>query len=408
MTALELLTVASVASASCAGLACGLTALNALTWPRGEAAGRVAERVSVLIPARDEQATIEACVRHVMASTHPLHEVIVYDDGSTDATPALLTKLAEEFPKLRVAQGDGLPAGWVGKPHACHRLAKLATGDVLIFLDADTRLSPTGLARAASLLTRLRADVVTAVPRQQVGSVAERLILPLLHVTYTSWFPLALTYLSRDVRFLAANGQFLAVRRAAYERAGGFEAVRREVVDDMALCRALKSSGARVVFADGHHIATCRMYQDGRQVWEGFSKNIYAGLGAKPLALVFVIALYTMTFIAPYVWLGLGLSGVAPELVRWGALGVGLNLALRLILMARQRHGALSVLLHPVATLGLLAIAVNSWRWHRRGAIRWRGRTYAPGADDADASPAPTDSSQHARPSALTSQEIQR
>jgi chlorobactene glucosyltransferase len=364
-----------------AGLALGLTLVNLASWPRGEARA-AARRVSVLIPARNEEQHIERCVRAVMTCGAALHEVIVFDDLSTDQTPAILAHLAEEFGGergLRVVQGSGLPEGWVGKPHACHRLAQEATGDVLLFLDADVRLEVGGIARVLSLMEGKRADVVTMVPRQtfeQGTSWAPGLVVPLLHLTYTSWFPLVLTWLSRDVRFLAANGQVLAVERAAYDAVGGFEAVRDQVVDDMAFCGLVKRSGRRVVFADGFAAARCQMYRTGAQVWEGFSKNIYPGLGASAPGLLCVILLYTSAFVAPYAALAGALSGLMGA--GWllpGAVGVGLNIALRAVLAWRMRHPWWSVAAQPVGVVALLLIALNSARWVWTGRVRWSGRT---------------------------------
>jgi chlorobactene glucosyltransferase len=361
------------------GLALGLTLWNVATWPRGEASavGAWSRRVSVLIPARNEERNIEACVRAAMdRGGEGVLEVVVFDDLSTDGTPAILARLQEEYAghgiALRVVKGSGLPAGWVGKPHACHRLSREARGDILLFLDADVQLEASGVERVLSLMARHEAGVVTMVPRQvfeRGESWAPGLIVPLLHVTYTSWFPIVLTWLSRDVRFLAANGQVLAVRREVYEGVGGFEAVRDQVVDDMAFCGLVKRSGHRVVFADGFSAARCQMYQTGREVWEGFSKNIYPGLGANLAALVGVIALYLWAFVLPYGVLAAGVAGGLDAGWQWaGAAGVGGNVALR------ARHPWWSVLAHPVGVLGLLAIAVNSARWVMTGRVRWSGR----------------------------------
>jgi chlorobactene glucosyltransferase len=375
MTPLEW-AIAGGALAACGAL--GMTLLNVATWPRGSARGRTARPISVLIPARDEEAGIERCVRSVLASEHPIEEVVVFDDGSTDATPEILAALAAEDDRLRVETGgEALPPGWVGKPRACHELSQRARGEVLLFLDADTELDPSGVARIAGLFESKGASVVTAVPRQETGTWGERLILPLLHVTYTSWFPLALTYLSKDPRFLAANGQVMGITREAYDATGGFSAVRGEVVDDMALCRVMKESGERVVFADGHHIATCRMYTSAEEVWEGFSKNIYLGLGASPFALAVVIALYSGAFVLPYVGLGAwGMGWIGERAGVMSAAGVGASVVMRAVLALRHGHAASGVLTHPLGVLGLLAIAVNSWRWYARGTIKWAGRTY--------------------------------
>lgn len=358
-------------------VALAITLLNLMTWRRGRPDHRTDTSVSVLIPARNEEATIAASVRAAFASSHDVLEVVVYEDGSTDDTARILQELGEEFgERLRVVPGHGLPAGWVGKPHACHQLSKLARGDVLLFVDADTTLQPGGVARVLSLLDRLRLDLLTAVPRQRTETFWEHTVLPLLHLTYTSWLPMLLVHNTRNTSFLAANGQILAMRRSTRDTLDGFAGVQNEVVDDMALCRLAKQQGLRVAFADGHRIATCRMYTSFGEIWEGFSKNLYEGLGERSVLLLGVITVYGMAFIAPYVALAAGLAG-APGALLPGLVGVGLNLAVRVLLAARWGHRLWSVLLHPLAVLVLIGIAVNSWRWSRRGTIHWRGRTYA-------------------------------
>lgn len=356
-------------------LALGLTLFNLVAWPRGRRESTYDGRISVLIPARDEEETIERCVRSALDGLHDVFEVIVYDDRSSDETPDILARLQDEYDRLRVVEGQPLPDGWVGKPHACHRLSEAARGDLLLFVDADTFLSDSGIARIASLLDDYDADVVTAVPRQLTESFFERLVLPLLHLTYTSWLPLPLIWNTQDPRFLAANGQVLAVRQSTLETIGGFEAVRADVVDDMALCRRAKSLGETVVFADGYDIASCRMYGSAREVWEGFSKNLYEGIGGTPLALIGVTCIYFVAFVAPYI--ALAASLVAPSLFGPALLAVAANLLLRAVLTLRYSHAVEGVLLHPFAVLALLGIAFNSFLWTRGNRIKWSGRSYA-------------------------------
>ncbi len=371
-----------------AALPAGVAVLNALTWPRGRAATRPADpdapgkKVSVLVPARNEEATLRACVEGIFASGCPVHEVVVFNDASTDRTGDILAALQQHHPRLRVVNGSGLPEGWVGKPHACHRLEQEAVGDILVYLDADVTLEPGGLARLLGLLegnglSGRRPDLVTAVPRQDTGTAGEALLMPLLHLTYVSWLPLLLIHLSGNDRFLAANGQVLAVRRPILQQVGGWRAVRHEIVDDMAMCRLVKQTGGKVVFADGHCMARCRMYPSLRELWKGFSKNLYEGIGAHPAALAFVLALYSVCFLAPWVALPVALLMDGPAWAAAAATGIGLNLFIRLLLALRHRHRLWAVVLHPFALLGFVGIALNSLRWHQRGAIEWAGRTYA-------------------------------
>ena len=350
----------------------GLVGLNLLTWTRGRP-GALDGRLSVLIPARDEVAQIEGCVRAALQGGLPVHELIVCDDGSTDGTTELLARLKGELPQLRVISGAPLPPGWVGKVHAMHQLAAAAEGELLLFLDADVRVAAGGLQRLAGLLPG--ADVVTAVPRQLMVTPAEGLLMPLLHLSYVAWLPMFLIPLVSDPRVLAANGQVLLVRRARLDQIGGVAAIKGEVVDDMALCRAVKKTGGRVIFADGRDIASCRMYQSRAEVERGFSKNLYEGIGGSLPALFVVIALHLLFFVLPY--LGLLLSPFVPGLMLPALIGVGLNLALRLGMAARWGHPVWSAFAHPVGILGLLRIAVRSAVWSRQGRIEWRGRTYA-------------------------------
>jgi chlorobactene glucosyltransferase len=222
----------------------------------------------------------------------------------------------------------------------------------------------------------LDAAAVTAVPRQHTGSFAERVMMPLLHLSYVAWLPLALIHRTRDPRVLAANGQLLLVRRSALEAIGGWQAVRAELVDDMAVCRAIKRSGARVVFADGYDMADCRMYPDAASLRRGFSKNFYEGIGGRPLAMVAVMALHLLLFVVPFVAVPVAVVFGAWGLAAAAAVGVAANLLLRLIMAARYRHSLVSVLLHPIAVLLMMGILFESFRWSRRGDIRWRGRSY--------------------------------
>lgn len=354
-------------SAGIAAFAAAMTLLNLLTWSRARYRLRgPMPQVSVIVPARNEAGNIGACIRAV-AAAGPVHEIIVYDDGSTDATGDAARAVGD--PRVRVLRGDGLPPGWVGKTHACHRAAEAARGDVLLFVDADVRLFAGAVERVAAVIER-GADVVTAVPRQVTGGRFEAAVMPLLHLTYTAWFPLELVYRARDPRFTAANGQLLALTRDAYDRVGGFAAVRGEIVDDMALCTRAKRLGLRVRFLDGHELAACRMYDSPAALWAGFSKNLYEGLGESPAALAIVIALYGVGFLLPYVALPFA----------WNALPVQIALAagtaLRAASARRFGQSLWGVITQPFAVAVFLGIALNSMRWALKGEIVWRGRVY--------------------------------
>lgn len=362
-------------------LATAIGLFNLLTWPRRLQAAAPPAAISVLIPARNEEANIEDCVRSVAAAAaaHPEMqlEIIAYDDHSTDRTSHILRTLASELAALRLPTAQPLPAGWAGKCHACHQLASHATHPHLLFIDADVRLLPDAFSQLAAWQKRYDADVVSAVPAQVTGSFFEHLILPLLHLTYLSWLPLLLIPRTRRADFLAMNGQILMTSRQAYARIGGFEAIRDALVDDMAFGRRAKEAGLTVAFADGTHLARCRMYRDAPSVWEGFTKNIYPGMGKNPALLVLVVILYLSAFVLPFLVLPFSvlLPALAPLTTPLLA-AVALNLLYRTLLAIRFSHPPLSVLLHPLGVLALIAIALNSFRQTLRGQLTWAGRTY--------------------------------
>jgi chlorobactene glucosyltransferase len=368
-------------------LALVMSILNARFWPRGSTpppGAKPPAGTTICIPARNEAEGIEACVRAAVATG--VDEVLVLDDGSTDATPVILARLQAELPTLRVQRLDAaLPEGWVGKPRACTILEKTARGAHLVYVDADVVLAPDAIARLDALRRAYGADAVTAVPRQLTGGFLERLVLPLLHVTYTAWLFLPLIWRTHDPRFLAANGQVLWLERAALDAVGGWQTVRGEIVDDMAMCRALKRARRRVLFVDGHEIGRCRMYRTPKAVVDGFSKNLFEGVGSFA-GLVVVFALYGGAFIAPWLALaGLGIAAaragtidvvasspwLAPAIV-----AIGAGLGLRLLHVVRHRSDIVSAFLNPVGVAVLLGIAARSWWWSVRGRIEWSGRQY--------------------------------
>ena len=368
-------------------LALAMSLLNAVWWPRrATPLAKAPVGVSICIPARNEAHGIEASV--VAALATGADEVVVLDDGSTDDTPAILARLAAVHARLKVLRLDAsLPDGWVGKPRACMVLAQRAGGSHLVFVDADVVVNADVLPRLDALRRAFGADVVTAVPHQLTVGWLERLVLPLLHVTYTAWLFLPLIWRTSDARFLAANGQLVWIERDALDAVGGFAAIKSEIVDDMALCRAMKRVGRRVLFVDGHELGSCRMYRSPRAVVDGFSKNLYEGVGGSLVGLLGVIALYSTAFVLPWVAMGMlvvtstmtteGLSAALSSPWSIPALtAVAAGLALRLVHVVRHRTDVVSALVHPVGVVVLLAIAVRSWWWSRSGRIAWAGRQY--------------------------------
>src|SRR4051794_23185480 len=251
--------------------------------PEPEASSGPGPSVSVLIPARDEERAIEAAVASALASRGVSLEVIVLDDHSRDATAAIVAGLSAVDARVRLIEGPPLPPGWCGKQHACAMLARSARAPLLVFLDADVRLEPDGLARLVAFLDRSGADLVSGIPRQVTRTLAERLLIPLIHFVLLGFLPLDRARRRQATGYAAGCGQLFLARRAAYEAMGGHATIRTTLHDGINLPRAFRASGLRTDLCDATDVASCRMYQGARQVWNGLAKNAVEALASPAL-----------------------------------------------------------------------------------------------------------------------------
>ena len=340
--------------------------------------------VAVLVPARDEEANIEACLVSLLAQDYPDFEVWVYDDASTDRTKEITSHIASQsHGRLRVVHGHtGPPPGWLGKANACHQLyaaiREQASPDYLLFTDADVTLQPGALGQAVGAAQQLDAGLLSIFPMQITGSLAERLAVPiLLHWTVYTFLPLPIAHSQRSSpAFAAANGQFMLFRREAYEALGGHEAVRSEILEDVALARATKRAGYKAILADGGTLVRTRMYRGAREVWNGYSKNAYTFFGYSPIFLAIGVLALIALYIAPVIFMVMG--GVLGDWLLFGVAFAQYLLAVsaRLLLSLRFGYRALDAFLHPLAIIYVIAIELNSMRWAVTGRSAWKGRSY--------------------------------
>lgn len=325
----------------------------------------ITERVSLLLPLRDEAHRLTPCLQALLSQQNLRDaELLVLDDGSTDDTAELVRRIAGD--RARLLAGEKLPAGWLGKPWACAQLAGAATGDVLVFLDADVVLAPDAAARTVALLRNASLDLVCPYPRQRAESAPERLVQPLLQWSWLTFLPLRLAERSARPSLTAANGQLLCVDAAAYVSAGGHGSVAADVLEDVGLLRAMKRCGLRGIVADGTDLADCRMYDGWTQLRDGYSKSLWAAFGS-PLGALAGCSLLAALYVLPAV-AALGGS-------RAGAVGYAAGVAGRVV--TGGRTGARTwpdALAHPLSVTLLCGLTARSWQQRAGGRLEWKGR----------------------------------
>lgn len=350
----------------------------------------LAGHVAVIVPARNEARNIGRCVRSLLAQRHQALDVIVVDDHSTDETAAIVAGLQADHPRgsqLHLLRAPDLPPGWFGKPHAAwtgaqHPVARAA--DWLLFVDADTWSEPLLVNSLVAFAHENKIDLLSIFTRQVLETVWERLIMP--HIFYV----IAVGFEWRRVNDPAdplaiANGQCILIRRTVYDAVGGHMTVRDAIAEDQQLAEVVKRAGYRLFLADGRRLMRTRMYTSLSEIWEGWTKNAYLGLGERAYILGLAALGAVAAGIAPFV-LALsalrrlirrpGLGNALAALETLGALGLILRnrwIAMRELDVPRWYTFTL-----PVGALLNLAIAFGSWWRVASGkGVTWKGRRYA-------------------------------
>ncbi|MBV9442065.1 MAG: glycosyltransferase [Acidobacteriaceae bacterium] len=374
MTLLTLLTICALVCAIVPA-AVFLRNLRLYTLPPDPA---VLESVSILIPARNEQRSIESCLRAGLCSEGVDFEIIVLDDHSEDETAAIVREIARTDPRIVLASSPPMPAGWCGKQFACFVLAGLAKNPLLCFVDADVRLQRDGVARMIAALRASRASLISGFPREITVTPFEQLLLPLMHFLLLGFLPLDRMRDSLKPAFGAGCGQLFLANREAYQRAAGHAAIRASRHDGLMLPRAFRRAGFKTDLCDATGVASCRMYHSAGEVVTGLLKNATEGLGAPKNILPFSILL-TLGQIAPVILLFyIGYHRVSTALLIAIFAATAASYLPRLIAAFRFRQPLLAALLHPLAILILLSIQwVALFQRLLNIPVSWKGRTYS-------------------------------
>jgi chlorobactene glucosyltransferase len=346
-----------------------------------------APEVSICIPARNEANSIERCVRSAVDQQYPNHQVYVLDDGSTDGTSEILSGLSQTLNgKLTVLSGQPKPDHWLGKSWACHQLSEQATGEILIFIDADTWLEPEATAKTVRTMGRDVLDFATLWPEQKFGTFWEKTVIPLVYHALLTLLPSRYVYRAPKLLpsflkkktaplFAAACGQFMAFKRKAYKAIGGHKSVKNHIVEDVELAKNIKRGDFKMRMYHGANTVSCRMYSSGKDLWEGFRKNFLAGFGHNAFLFIGMSLLHIIAFILPLLALPFLLVFGAAKLVLFCLAAIFLMLFQRFIIDRwfgwKLRYG----ILHPLGVGWFQALGIQVLIDYFQGkSAKWKQR----------------------------------
>lgn len=315
--------------------------------------------VSICIPARNEEAVIDRCVKSALKQDYENFEVLVLDDNSTDGTTKILEQFSGIIASLTHLKGAPKPDDWLGKPWACHQLSEQAKGEILIFIDADVWLEPKAVPNTVESLRNF--DAITVWPQQKLVSFWEQMILPLIYFALLTllptkyvertprWLPPFLK-LTLDPKFVAGCGQFFAFNKKPYNSINGHQGVRTKVVEDMELARNLKNNSHSLKMFHGLDTVNCRMYTNHSDIWKGFQKNFLAGFG-NLAEFIIMGTVHFIVFLFPFCSLVVGLSTNQALLTGLSIVVLSIIFLQRLFLNIIFKWNVWTAFLHPFSVL---------------------------------------------------------
>jgi Glycosyltransferases, probably involved in cell wall biogenesis len=320
--------------------------------------------ISILIPARNEEDNIAFLLYDLQNCGTKNLEILIFDDESSDNTAQLVQQFAQCDPRIRLVQSEGLPKGWLGKNHACHRLAKEANGDYLLFLDADVRIKGDVISRAVAYASKNRLGLLSVFPVQTMKTFGERICVPIMNYILLTLLPLCFVHRSPFKSHAAANGQFMLFKASFYMQTQVHSVFKSNAAEDISIARHYKKNKIKVACLTGEKNISCRMYSSGKEAVNGFSKNIFMFFGNHRM-IGFLFWLFSV-------------FGFVPILLSMPHLLPVYFFAMFSILAT---YSALSnqsiadnIILFPIQMLLLLGIMANAFKSNRLKKTEWKGR----------------------------------
>lgn len=337
------------------------------------------ERVSAIVPARNEEAVIAACVESLVVQTE-IAEILVIDDQSSDHTAEIVRSLSTRYPKVKLLEATELPPGWVGKSNAVWIGAREAYGEWLLLTDADAVHAPDSAAKALSIATESGAALVSFSPQQLMETWYEKAVIPYVFIRLSSRFRFVDVNDPRKSA-AAANGQFILIRRDAYDAVGGHASISGEVLEDVALAGRVKAAGYRIWFGSGKGIVRVRMYRSFAALWEGWKKNLYTLMGGDANAVKAEVARALLPILLALL-AAVTVAGVTESILLATSVLAASLLGILIAYDADLESSGFSARLLAYAIPGRILFAAMLWaayRSHRSGRLEWKGRAYPAG-----------------------------
>jgi chlorobactene glucosyltransferase len=336
--------------------------------------------VSVLIPARNEEKNIRRILNSMLKQDYRNLEILVLDDNSTDATGHIVEEFVKKDGRIKLIKGAPLPAGWKGKCFACHQLSKIAKGSYFVFTDADTLHYPNSISGSLAALLKNNLDVTSIYPRQIAVTFSERMSVRFINFIILSFMPLILVKHSKAPFFSTAIGQFFLFKREAYEKTGGFEFVKDEILEDINISKQVKRCGLKIMIYDGSDSIFCRMFTNLPDVVKGFSRFIYAAFDCNFLMEFIAVSFIELIYLGPFILLPIGIF-----ILDWPAKIISLNIiqiflifTIKFVLAIRFKERILDVFFTPVSLAFVYLLAINSYRQSKFGkGVDWKDRVYS-------------------------------
>jgi glycosyltransferase involved in cell wall biosynthesis len=336
-------------------------------------------RVSAIVPARNEEAVIAACVES-LAQQREIAEIVVVNDQSDDRTAEIVRGLIPKFPQVRLLETIGLPQGWIGKNNAVWLGAQQAKGDWLLFTDADAVHEKDSAAKALQIAAQSSAAMVSFSPEQLMHKWYEKALIPFVYGRLNRNFSFEEINDPQN-QAAAANGQFILIRRDAYNAVGGHASIAGEVLEDVALAKLVKLAGFPIWFGSGRGFVRVRMYRSFSAMWAGWRKNLYQLEGGSPAEVYKQLLAESAFLLGP-------LALVILAVYKWHRLEFAILLGLFFLLTIHAMHfqvlrrGQFSPALTGYLIPGSLLYTADLWasyRSHARGKLEWKGREYPVG-----------------------------